>query len=233
VDTYKKTARIVGILFLIAMVTSLTGGGLSESILNAPDYLISISANVTQIWIGVFLELIDGIAVVGIAVMLFPLIKQCNESMALGYVGFRFIESVFCTISAIIPLLLITLSREYIKAGTIDVSQFHIVGTLLKTVRVTYLGSLLIPVFFALGALLFYYSMFLSKLFPRFISAWGLIGTILMLIMNLIDFNTTIKMILAMPIVLNEIFLAFWLIIKGFNSSVINSLMIKRQKIKH
>ena len=68
-NSNKKTARIVGALFIIAMVTSLLGGIWLESILNAPDYLSSVSANETQVIIGVLLLLIDSAAVVGIAVM--------------------------------------------------------------------------------------------------------------------------------------------------------------------
>jgi hypothetical protein len=85
--TNKKTARIVGVLFLTAMVTSLLGGLWLESILAAPDYLISVSANETQVIIGVLLELINGIAVVGIAVMMFPVFKKHDEALALGYVA--------------------------------------------------------------------------------------------------------------------------------------------------
>ena len=92
-NTYKKTARIVGALFLTAMVTSLLGGIWLESILNAADYLINVSANETQVILAVLLELINGIAIVGIAVMMFPILKKHNEALALGYVGFRIIEA--------------------------------------------------------------------------------------------------------------------------------------------
>ena len=106
-NTSRKIAVIVGALFLIAMVTSLLGGGLLESILDVPDYLINVSANTTQVSIGILLELINAIAVVGIGVMMFTILKQHSESMALGYVGFRVIESVFLIVAAIIPLSLI------------------------------------------------------------------------------------------------------------------------------
>ncbi len=221
-NTNRKTAIIVGVLFLTAMVTSILGGGLLESILNAPDYLKNISTNTTPVLIGIFLELINGIAVVGIAVMLFPILKQYNESISLGYVGFRIIESVFCIVSAIIPLLLITLSQEYLKAGASDASYFQILGTLSIATR-AHMAGLLIPVFFSLGALLFYYLLYQSRLIPRFISVWGLIGVALVLTLNLLEIGIITGMILALPIILNEIFLGIWLIAKGFNPSAIAS----------
>ena len=168
-NTSRKTARFVGVLFLTAMVASLLGGGLVESIISAPDYLIAVSENETQVIIGVLLELINGIAVVGIGVLMFPILKQYNESIALGYLGFRIIESVFCSVIIISPLSLITLSQKYLKAGASDASYFQTLGTLSIAERANVVG-LLIPVFFSLGALLFYYLLYQSKLIPRFIS---------------------------------------------------------------
>jgi hypothetical protein len=218
-NSNKRAARIVGALFLIAMVTSLFGGGLLESILSAPDYLVSVSANTTRVLIGMSLELINGIAVVGIAVTLFPILKRQDEGIALGYVGFRVIESVFCIVGAVIPLSLITLSQEYLKAGaSADASSFQTLGALFIAAR-AHLAGLLIPIFFGLGALLFYYLLYQSKLIPRFISVWGFIGVALMLTLNFLEIDISVGMILALPIILNEIFLGIWLIVKGFNPS--------------
>ena len=63
-DTNNRTAKIVGALFLVAMVASLLGGGLVEAVVSASDYLVAMAENETQVTIGVLLELINGIAVV-------------------------------------------------------------------------------------------------------------------------------------------------------------------------
>jgi len=215
-NSHRKIARIVGALFLIAMVTSLLGAGLIESVINTPNYLTDVSADTTQLMAGMFLELINALAVVGIGVMMFTILQQHNESIVLGYVGFRLMESVFLTVAAIIPLSLITLSQEYLNADVADAAYFQTLGILLKAGRADVAG-LLIPTFFSLGALLFYYLLYQSKLIPRFISVWGLIGTVLILLLNLIEISFSLGMILALPIILNEIFLGIWLIVKGFN----------------
>lgn len=219
-NAYKKTSRLAGTLFLLAMATSLVGGGLIEPVLNAPDYLIQISANKNLLIAGISLELINGIAVAGIAIVLFPLLRQYNENIAVGYVSFRIIESVCCIFSAIIPLSLITLTEKYGVVTTPPNYLFQITGVLLIGVR-TNLTGLLIPVFFSLGAFLFYYLLYRSILLPRFISVWGLIGVVLVLILNLFDGRIITGMILSLPIILNEIFLGIWLIVKGFNISSI------------
>ena len=100
-NSNRKTAIIVGALFLISYLGLITGAFFFlEPILNAPDYLINVYPNATQVIIGVLLESINGAAVVGIAVMLFPILKQHNEGLALGYVGVRVIEAVLSIVRA-------------------------------------------------------------------------------------------------------------------------------------
>ena len=227
-NTSRKIAIIVGVLFITAMITSLLGGSLIDSITAAPDYLVAVFENETQLIVGVFLELINGIAVVGIGLLMFPILKQHNETVALGYLGFRIIESIFCSVIVVSPLSLITLSQEYVSAGTSDASYLQTVGTLSIAGRSNMVG-LLIPVFFSLGALLLYYLLYQSKLVPRFISVWGFIGVVLILTLNLLltsnlmEVNISTGLIFALPIMTNEIFLAIWLIVKGFNPSAIVS----------
>ena len=223
----RKTAILVGVLFLTAMVASLLGGGLIESVITAPDYLIKISESETQLIIGVFLELLNGIAVAGIGILMFPVLKQFNESMALGYLGFRIIEAVFCCVIVISPLSLITLSQEYLEAGASDASFLQAAGALSIAARASVAG-LLIPIFLGLGALLFYSLLYQSELLPRFIAVWGLIAIIMILTLNVLitinlEVSTSTSLIFALPIILNEIFLGIWLIAKGFNPSVIAS----------
>ena len=119
-NSNKKTAIIVGALFLIAMVTSLVGGVWLESILTTPDYLRTVSANGSQVITGVLLELINCVAVVGIAVAMFPIFRKQNEALALGYVAFRVIEAAVLIAAVISPLLLIALSQEYITVSASD-----------------------------------------------------------------------------------------------------------------
>jgi mannose/fructose/N-acetylgalactosamine-specific phosphotransferase system component IID len=113
-NTSRKTAIIVGALFLTAMVTSILGGTLIEPVLSVPDDLINLSSNQTQLVSGVLLELVNAIAVVGIAVLMFPILKKHAEALALGYVGIRIIEAVMQIVSDVIPLSLLTVSQENI-----------------------------------------------------------------------------------------------------------------------
>jgi hypothetical protein len=224
-NSNRRTAIIVGALFLTAMVTSLLGGIWLETILTAPDYLSTVSANQTQVIIGVLLELINVAAVVGIPVMMFPILKMFNESTALGYLGFRILEAATLIVAVLSPLVLIALSQEYLTTGAADAAYFQTLGTLFIAAR-AYLTGVLVTVFFSISALLFYYLLYQSKLVPRFISVWGFIAVALVFTWNLLEtigISISAGIIFGLPIILNEIFLGIWLIAKGFNSAAFTS----------
>jgi len=171
----RKTAIIVGVLFIISTVAGILSAVFLEPILNAPDYLINVSANENQVIIGALLELICAGAFLCIAVMMFPILKKYNENIALGYVVARILEAVPFVVGVISLLSLLTLSQEYVQAGAPDAPHYLPLGTLLLEVHdlTNLLGSMII---FSLTALILNYSLYQSKLVPLFISVWGLIG---------------------------------------------------------
>jgi hypothetical protein len=222
-NTYKKTAIIVGVLFITATVASSLGFVILDPILNVPDILVNVSANTTQVTIGVLLLLIDSAAVVGIAVMMFPILKKHNEGFALGYVGFRVIEAAIIIVASIILLSLLTLSQEYVQAAAPDASDFQTFGTLLLAVWdwALLLGIMIV---FSLTALILNYLLYQSELVPRWLSGWGLIGATLLLAAGLLEiFGINLTDLINLPIALQEMVFAIWLIVKGFNSSAIVS----------
>jgi hypothetical protein len=215
----RKTAIVVGALFLIAMFTSLGGGIWLDSMLAAPDALQTLSANASLVIIGVLLELVNCIAVVGIAVMMFPILRETDEALALGYVALRILEVAILVAAVVSPLALVALSQEYLKASAPDAAHFETLSAVLMAVR-AHLTGLLLVVFFSLGALVFYYLLYRSRLVPRFIPIWGFIAVASMFTWNfLAAFGVDLPgaMIFVLPIILNEIFLGIWLIVKGFN----------------
>jgi hypothetical protein len=226
----RKTAIIVGVLFIIATVACSLSVVITGP-LNSPDGLINVSANATQLIIGALLLLIDSIAVVVIPIMLFPIFKKHNETLALGYVGARIIEGVIFIASVISLLLLMTLSQEFVKSGSPDVPHFQTLGTLLLAAHDwTFLLGLTV---FSLGSLILNYILYQSKLIPRWLSGWGFIGAALTLTASLIpqlgyNLSSSIDTLMNSPIALQEMVFAVWLIVKGFNSSAIASLSAKK-----
>ena len=154
-NTYRKTSISVGVLFIIGTVAGILSVVVTGSILNDPDYLIKISANENQIIIGALLVLIMGFSLAMVPVLLFPIFKKYNESLALGAVIFRgALEAVTYIAIVICWLLLIVLSQEYVKAGTPAESYFQTVGILLQEAG-GWFGHILSMVF-SIGALMIY-----------------------------------------------------------------------------
>jgi len=165
-----------------------------------------------------------GFALAMVPVMMFPIFKKHNETLALGYVVFRGALETFTSIFiAISWLLLLPISQEYVKAGASNASHFQALGTLLQGA-----ANLPIPVFvFSLGALIFYSLLYQSNLIPRWLSVWGLIAIIMhlatgfLVIFGLQTGFDTSNFIMNFPIFLQEMVMAAWLIVKGFNPAAI------------
>jgi hypothetical protein len=219
-DSNRKTAIIVGVLFITALVSTMLSGAFSGST-NDPDYLTAVSANENKVLIGVLFQLTLTASVVAIPIMMFPILKKNNESLALGYVGARIFEGFFDAVIAISMLLLLTLSREVVEAGAPVASHFQTSGALLLGLKDWASVPENFP--YGLGALIMNYLFYQSKLIPRWLAGWGLVGGILMLAMGLLRMFGYSVFFLALPIILNEMVLAVWLIVKGFNSSAVAS----------
>jgi hypothetical protein len=223
-NTNRKTAIIVGVLYIIGTVAGILSVIFTSSILNAPDYLMKVSANENKIIIGALFVLVMGFVLAMVPVIMFSIFKKHNEALAIGYVVFRgALETITCITTVISWLLLLTLSQEYVKAVSPDTSYFQIFGTLLQRVAQLPMGDFV----FGLGALIFYYLLYQSKLIPRWLSVWGIIAIILSLITGVLilfglqsDFSAS-NFIMNFPIFLQEMVMAVWLIVKGFNPSAI------------
>jgi hypothetical protein len=232
-NTIRKTSITVGVLFLIALVMHPIGTAIYQPILSAPDYLVNAYPNKTQVLIGILLVFICVPAIVLIPIMLFPILKQHNVSIALGYVGFRILEGVLFIVFGIGALSQLTLSQEYVKTVAPNAFYFQTLGNLIQAgIDWT---SLIYIIIFTLGALMFYYLLYLSKLIPRFISVWGFIAAALLLTGTLLSMFELIPLLkvqifFAPPIALNELILSLWLIVKGFNSSAIDDKFTKIDK---
>jgi hypothetical protein len=221
-DSDRKTAIVVGVLFIIATAAPITSAFFTGSIYEA-DYLTAVAANENQVLIGVLLLLTMTASVVSIPIVIYPILKKRNETLALGYVGARIFEGFFSAVNIISLLSLLSLSREFVNASAPLASYFQTSGALILA---NYdWGSILLNFPFALSVLVFNYVLYKSRLVPRWLSGWGFIGGALWLAtapVALFDLTPSWTA-LAAPIAVQEMVFAVWLIAKGFNSSAIAS----------
>jgi len=88
-DANRRTASIVGGLFIIGTVAGVLSLLVAGPLLNAPDYLIKIAGNQNQLIFGALLTLVMGFALAGVPLVMYPVFKKRNETISLGYLIFR------------------------------------------------------------------------------------------------------------------------------------------------
>lgn len=224
----RKTATIVGVLFIIGTVVPIIGLSLASPIVNSPDYLAGMFANETQVLVGAFTEFIMAVACAGIGIALYPVLRRSNEGLALGAAGFRIMEGMFGIVGAIGLILLLALSREFVQAGAPNSSYFQTLGVLIIAGR-DWVSNVAMLLTWCIGALMYYYVFYQTKLIPRWLAGWGLIGCTLTIIASLfimfrvIHSFDTIQVVMNLPIAVQEMVMAVWLIVKGFNPSAVAS----------
>ena len=158
-------------------------------------------------------------------------LKKHHEALALGSVGFRVVEGMLYILGVVGMLSLLTLSQEYVKAGASNASIFQVSGTLLLAIK-EWAGQLGV-ITFTVGAMMYYYVFYQSKLIPRWLSGWGILAAAaslaaaLLAITGLVIPFSTVFIVLQLPIAVQEMVLAVWLIAKGFNPSAVGSLSAK------
>lgn len=218
----RNSARIVGILFIIATVTGVLSFVFGPD-LTALDYLANLAINENKVMMGLLLNFTMAVAIAGIPIFMYPILKQHNEALAVGYVGSRIIESVLIMVGSLTLPLLLTVSQEFVIAGSPETSVYQTLGTLLLAASewTFWMGVSLV---FSITAVILNSLLYRSNLVPRWLSGWGLIGGILYLITGSLGiFGFTFGDIYAAPIALQEMVFAVWLIVKGYNVSAIAS----------
>ena len=210
----RKAAVWIGVLYIIGTVALVLSVVVTGGVLAGPAYLAQVAAQPNQLAVGALLVLLAGFALAMVPVVFWPVGKRYNETLAMGYVVFRgAIETVLYIVTALGWLLLIALSTQP-DAGPIA-------GFVRTIEAVTWDQLVAIP--FALGALMFYVLLYQSRLVPRWLSAWGLVGAALYIVPPLGSmFGLSLGVLMA-PLAVQEMVMAVWLIAKGFNSSAVAS----------
>jgi Domain of unknown function (DUF4386) len=230
---FRKTAIIVGVLYILGTVMGVLSVLVTQSILTAPDYLAQIAANENRMVTGALFVLTMGLALAMVPVLLFPILRKQNEVLAAGYLIFRgALETVTDIALVTCWLFLILISREFVASGAPAASALQSMGKVFLKGNDSISNVMVIV--FSLDALMLYYMLYRSRLVPSWISVWGFIAilmhfsTAFMGFYGLIDSNfSTIQSLINLPILLQEMVMAVWLILKGFNPSALAAMPAK------
>ena len=217
----RKTAIVVGMLYLITHVTSIVAGFLYGRILNDSAYIIESGPD-TQVLVAAFLEVILVIAIVGTGAVLYPFLKRQNEGVALSYLSLRTFEAVILA-AGVIPLLVIVTLRQQL-AGTAGVDPTTLVPLGQSLVSFHNWTAMFGPNFiYGTHTVLLAYLLYKSRLVPRFIPVLCLIGGPAVFIIGtakmfgIISEPSVWALLAAAAAFSWELSLALRMIIKGFN----------------
>jgi hypothetical protein len=208
-------ATTAGLLFIAATATSFIATAFQGSILDGSDFLAAVTLHQDRLLTAALFQLVAAFTSAAIAVTLYPVLRRHAAGMALG-AAFRLIEGMFYALAAAATMILVSLSSQ-LTAG----ASAHAPADLVRDLRDS-AGCVGILAFYT-GATLYYLVFYRSQLIPRWLSAWGLAGTVLGLASGLLVLFQSIavlsgtQVVLNLPIAVQEMVLAVWLIVKGFS----------------
>ena len=221
---HKAAATTAGILYITGTVAGVLSAGVSAPVRDAADPLAAAAVHSGAVVTGALLVLVMGLSLAFVPVVLFPVLRRVDEVLAMGYLIVRgAIETACYVLLAIIWLLVVPLG-ETMSAGPGTASR--------EGVR---LGSLVNNsdgandvrgLVFCLGAVMFYSLLYRSRIVPRWIVVWGLVAipfyvaAHLLAMYGVLVANSSDQVLLFMPLALQEMVLAVWMIARGFRPAV-------------
>ena len=238
--TYRMNAVMTGVLYILGTVFGVLGvviGGevLASLTVSKPlagmDILSLVAANSSRLTWSAFFTIMMGISLVAMTVFLYPILRKDSKELAMGMVLFRgALEGIWYFMTTLGLLTLVALGNEYIATGA-NSAALQSMGNVLYQFqdRLAAVG----PIFFLIGATCLYLSFYRTRLIPRWLSVWGFIGVICALASALLSFfhvDTGFGLYLDVVIAPQEIIMAVWLIVKGFNQSSIAYVCENRNK---
>jgi hypothetical protein len=219
-------ARVTGVLFLITYATSIPAFFVFYApVLTDPGYITGVGSD-TGVFVGAFLELLLIIANIGTALALFPILKRQSESLALGYVAARVVESAFIAVGILSLLTVVTLRRE---AAGLDAGSLAVVG---KALVALHDWTFLLGPGFVVGVgngLLLGYLLYRSGLVPRPMALLGLVGGPLLcaagiaVLFGVLEQGGLGQSVATIPEFLWELSLGIYLTVKGFRPAAVAS----------
>jgi len=236
-NTHRKTAVTVGILFIIGTASGILSGVVTAPVRIEATYPLNIDARESQWIIGTLLVLLMGLALAMVPVLLYPVFRKYNETLAFGSVLFRGVFEAICEMLLVISMfLLLNVSELHGKAGTTDVSNLQALGSLLVGAGewIQMIGGIV----FSVGTLMMFILFYQTRLVPRWLSGWGVLGAVLYFTAKIVSMFGPLHIApliesgigqLMIPTAIQEMVFAVWMIVKGFNPSALASLSTKKE----
>ena len=219
----QRRARIFGVLFALTFITSIAALLLYDPVLNDADYILGDGAD-TRVKLAALFEIFLAITNIGTAVVLWPIVRRQSETLALGYVASRVVESTIITVGLISLLSVVTLREDFAGTGA-DAGSLGIAGESLVAIHD---WTFLLGPGFCVGVngLLLGYLFYRSGLVPRWMAVFGLIGGPMIFASAIAVLFGAYEQdgahcLFSIPEIVFEASIAIYTIVKGFRPSPI------------
>ena len=212
----RTTAVLVGALFLLSTATFIMSNALATPLIGSHNVLAAIADQRQVMMAATLIGLIEGIATVGIALALYPILKWQHPALALGYAGMRIAELAIAAVGfGLGGLALVTLSGAAASATGGDLVAV-LVGLRHWTLMFVY-------VYTAVGGVMLSYMLLKTRLIPGGLSVLGLVGYPALLLAAVLDLLGVVDTVAGagllglVPGGLFELLLPIWLLARGFS----------------
>ena len=209
----RRAARVAGVLYIVGTVAGVLSKVAGASVSSAADPLGEAAKHSGATVTTALLVLLMGLSLAFIPVVLFPVLRKIDETLAIGYLIVRgAIETTCYVIIAVGWLLLAPLH------GVVATRP----GTALAHLRDVLTANGVLALVFCLGAAMFYTLLYRSGIVPRWIAGWGLgaiplyVAADLLGMYGTVGIDSTAQSLLFAPLAIQEMVLAVWLIARGF-----------------
>ncbi len=232
--TYRLNSVMAGALYFMGTVFGVVGGIIGGEVLTSTitaqslegvDILALVAANSSQLIVATFFTLMMGISLVAMTVFLYPIFRKDSEELAVGMLLFRgALEGTYYFITALGLLTLVALGNEYMAMGAKS-AALQSIGNVLYQFQ-DFIGPVGTFVFL-IGATCLYVSFYRTRLIPRWLTIWGLIGVVPYMayaLLHLFHLDTGYGFWLQMVLAPQELVMGAWLVIKGFSQAAIKEL---------
>jgi len=217
---HKTAATTAGILYIAGTVAGFLSLIVSAPVRDAGDPLAAAAEHSGAVVTGALLVLAMGLSLAFVPVVLFPVLRRVNEVLAIGYLIVRGAVETVCYVILAIAWLLIVPLGEAVSEGPGTASP---AGVRLGSLVIDSAGTnAVLALVFCLGAVMFYSLLYRSRIVPRWIALWGLVAIPFYVTANLlamyavIGANSSGQVLMFMPLAVQEMVLAVWLIARGF-----------------
>lgn len=218
----RTTARLVGGFYILATVAGVASVVVGQPVPETVDHQAMTELDDGRVVTGALLEMLMGVAVAAVAIAIHPVLRRFRERLAHGYIVARTVEGACYAIGAVALLTMVASSRT-----AADDAATQPLGNLMQIQR-DLMGQVMGVGAFTVSAFILYWVLFRTRLVPRWLSVWGLIAAVPFAVPVLttaygLDLPLIAEALLHAPLGVQEMVLAGWLIVRGFDAAGLRS----------